>query len=87
MQLVQPVDHQIVVIVAARIARYGTGRLRAAVIHRDDDCTPHPLERLPRVATLLGAALQISHLAGVTGADPFVEVIRSFDFAQRRDSD
>src|SRR6185437_12700056 len=58
-QLVQPVDHHVVVIIATRVARYGTGRLRAAVIHRDDDGALHAFEWSPRVASLLGASLQI----------------------------
>ena len=86
LQLVQPVNHQIVIVVAARVPRDRPFRLCTAVVHRNYNSAAHSLERPPRIMPLLRAALQIRHVAGITGSNPLIEVTGGFNRAQRRDA-
>ncbi len=86
MQLVQPIHHHIVIVVAPRIACDRTGWLGAAVVHRDYHGAPRPLVRQPGIPPLLCAAFQVVHLACVARAQPFVEAGCRVRRAECRDS-
>ena len=46
-KLAEPLGHDVVVVLAARVARHGPRRLASAVAHRDDDGAERPLVRQP----------------------------------------
>ena len=75
-QQAQALEHHVVIVVAARVARDRTGRLASAVVQADDDRALAPCERQARVATLFRGARHVRHLARVAALEPFVERAR-----------
>ncbi|HYD52106.1 MAG TPA: hypothetical protein VEA99_05745 [Gemmatimonadaceae bacterium] len=86
-QRAQPLDHDVVVVVAARVAGDRSRRLASAVLHGDDERARHALERQPRVAPPVGPAGEIVHLARVSRLEPRVEGIRRLHGPEGRDAD
>ena len=76
MKLRQPVEQDVVVIIAARIPGDRSARLFPAVVHADDDRRCRTLERKPRIAALCGSPGHVRHLTGVSALEPRVECIR-----------
>jgi hypothetical protein len=84
-QLAQPVDHHVVVVVAAGVARDGPARLAPAVLHRDDDRARHAGEWEPRVGALVAPLREVVHLPRVPRVEPPLELGRRLGGAEARD--
>lgn len=80
----QPLTHDLVVVITARIPRHGAARLAAAVVHPHHDRVRCARVRPTRIASQLRAARHVVHARMVSRVQPRVEVRHGVGHAQIR---
>ena len=85
-QLIELAEHDIVIVVPARVTRDWSAWRTAAVIQADDDRARGSRHRQSGITAFRRAAREIVHLTSVTLGNPLVECARRLNGAERRDS-
>src|SRR5688572_27406256 len=86
-ECVELLPHQLVVVVAPRIAGHGSAGGRTAVVETNHDRADRSFKWKTCITPLFRAAGQVIHVSGVAFCEPGLERRSRFSRAERRDAD